>query len=478
MWLPVRISGIREAQMEFSSFLNYIDPGTGSMLFAIIIGVVTTGVFVVRGLLIKFKFVMHGGRAGRRDLNKAAFVIFSDDKRYWNIFKPVCDEFEKRGIGIEYMTASENDPALSEKYGHVKCEFIGEGNMAFAKLNMMRAGICLSTTPGLDVLQWKRSKDVDWYVHMFHAVDDTTMYRMFGLDHYDAVLMGGEIQREPIRQLEKMRNGAEKELVLAGISYMDSMKERLKREGRHEPSETTVLLAPSWGSSSILNKYGAEFIEKLVKTGYKVIIRPHPQTKKTEPELLDSLMRQFPAGDRLDWNFENDNFNVLNEADILISDFSGIIFDFAFVFDKPVIFADTSYDKAPYDAWWFDCDPWIIRILPEIGRKLLYSDFDNMKEIIDEVISSEEYKAARKKAGDEAWAEQGNSAKNIADYLVKKHEDILKEKPVDSEPSGNSKGAKKLNNIKMKKEKQGNNKGEKNVVENKKSQKGGTTGEK
>ena len=30
--------------------------------------------------------------------------------------------------------ASKDDPALSEKYEHVKCEFIGEGNKAFAEL--------------------------------------------------------------------------------------------------------------------------------------------------------------------------------------------------------------------------------------------------------------------------------------------------------------------------------------------------------
>ena len=82
-----------------------------------------------------------------------------------------------------FYTSSEDDPALKKEYKYVKCEFIGEGNKGFAKLNMLNACIVLSTTPGLDVYQWKRSKDVNYYVHIPHAVGDLTLYRCFGLDY-------------------------------------------------------------------------------------------------------------------------------------------------------------------------------------------------------------------------------------------------------------------------------------------------------
>ena len=47
-------------------------------------------------------------------------------------------------------------------------------------------------------------------------------------------------------------------------------------------------------------------------------------------------MNEYPESDRLEWNRDTDNFNVLNRSDILISDFSGVIFDFSLVYDKPV----------------------------------------------------------------------------------------------------------------------------------------------
>ena len=53
------------------------------------------------------------------------------------------------------------------------------------------------------------------------------------------------------------------------------------------------------------------------------------QKKRSEKEMLDSLMSKYPD---LEWNFDNDNFDILNRADLLISDFSGVIFDFALVF--------------------------------------------------------------------------------------------------------------------------------------------------
>ena len=76
--------------------LLYIDPGTGSMLFSLFIGIAATGVFLLRAAFIKIKFLFTGGKKSALDNDCIPYVIFSDSKRYWNVFKPICDEFEKR----------------------------------------------------------------------------------------------------------------------------------------------------------------------------------------------------------------------------------------------------------------------------------------------------------------------------------------------------------------------------------------------
>ena len=406
-------------------FPLYIDPGTGSMLFSLIIGLIAAGSFGLRALYLKFKFVFLGGnKESNIDSKKIPYLIFSDHKRYWNVFKPICDEFEKRGIGIAYWTASPDDPALSEKYEHVKAEFIGEGNKAFARLNMMNAGICLSTTPGLDVYQWKRSKNVEWYVHIPHDASELLGYRMFGLDFYDAVLLTGKFQEHYIRSLEKMRNIKQKELFVAGSTYLDAMHKKLAlyHTSTEKNHTSVVLLAPSWGKDGILTKYGSKIIEALKSTDFEIIVRPHPQTISSEKDVIEPLLKAYPESDKFHWNYDNDNFSVLAKSDIMITDFSGIILDYTFVFGKTLIYADTSYDTAPYDAAWFNETNWRLQILPELGTRLDENDFPNMKKIIEKAMQNKTFEENRKRISDEAWQNKGNAAKLVVDYLIQKSE--------------------------------------------------------
>lgn len=410
----------------------YIDPGTGSMLFTILIGVIGAGIYSLRMLMIKLRFVLSGGKV-EVNQNKIPFVIFSDDKRYWNIFEPICKEMDKRGKDVVYMTSSEDDPALNCSYEHVKAEYIGEDNKAFAKLNFLNATILLSTTPGLDVYQWKRSKGVDYYIHMFHAANDVTLYRMFGIDYYDALMVAADYQIEDIRALEKQRNLPEKEIVKIGIPYMDVMAERFEQAGPVAEHPRTVLLAPSWGQSAILGVYGGRIIEALLKTGYHVIVRPHPQSFKSEKELMDKLMKEFPESDQLEWNRDNDNFEVLRRSDIMITDFSGVIFDFTLIYDKPIIYTNPQFDLSVYDAWWLKKPLWTNSALPRLGQELTEENMDNLKELIDTCILDTSYAEKRKCVKDETWAYTGEGAVRAVDYLLKKYDELTSQEALATE---------------------------------------------
>ena len=401
----------------------YIDPGTGSMLFTILIGIIGASIYSLKMLFIKLRFKLSGGKVKESD-KKLPFVIFSDDKRYWNIFEPICREMDKRGKDVVYMTASEDDAALECTYPHVKSMFIGKDNKAFARLNFLNASVVLSTTPGLDVYQWKRSKQVDYYVHIPHAANDITLYRMFGLDYYDAVLLSGEYQKNQIRKLEGMRGISEKELVTVGIPYMDEMAERLKNAPAAPEHERTILLAPSWGTSAILSVYGGKIIDVLLKTGYHVIIRPHPQSFKSEKDMLDKLMKEYPDSDRLEWNRDTDNFEVLRRSDILISDFSGVIFDFALIYDKPIIYTDPKFDVSLYDHWWMNESLWTAEALPKLGKMLDRDNMEDLKSLIDTCIESPEFAEGRRAVKAETWEHPGEGASLVADYLIKKYDEI------------------------------------------------------
>ncbi len=413
--------------------LLYIDPGTGSMLFTILIGVFGAAVYFFRSLFLKLKFVFSRGKVDKNTKDKISFVIFSDHKRYWNIFEPICDEFERRETPVTYMTSSEDDPALSKEYKYVTTVFIGEGNRAFAKLNMLNARIVLSTTPSLDVFQWKRSKDVEYYVHIPHMANDINLYKMFGLDYYDSILISGDFMEEQIRELEEKRGLPKKEIHMVGIPYMDVMRKKIE-DRRRETAESSdaepdkkkpvVLLAPSWGESSILNRFGERFIDALVATGYEIVVRPHPQSFTSETEMIERLMKKYPDGEAVSWNRDNDNFDILNRADIMISDFSGVMFDFALVYDKPVIYTDAEFDVSPYDAWWSDKGLWTHSVLPKFGVKLDADNIDDIKNVIDNVLSGEDFAKGRDIAREECWQYMGQGAERTVDYLIDKYEQL------------------------------------------------------
>lgn len=403
----------------------YIDPGTGGMLFTILFGLFGVVVFAFRAFIMKLKFRVSGGKAEKVNDNKIPIAIYTDHKRYWNVFEPLLDEFEKRHQKVVYLTGSNDDPIFDKKYEYITGQFIGEGNKGFSKLNLLNASVVVSTTPSLDVFQWKRSKNVDCYIHIPHAPNDINMYRMFGIDHYDAMILSGEYQVKEVRQLEQLRNYPPKDIALCGIPFMDSMKKRLEAAEKLPPHERTVLLAPTWGESGILSRYGERFIDALISTGYKIIVRPHPQSFVSEKDLMDKLMSKYNDTSLVTWNRDNDNFEVLRQSDILISDFSGVMFDFSLVFDKPVIYTKAYLDMRFYDASWVDDELWMFEILPSIGLELNDENIGDIKQLIDKCIDDPSFGKGRDKARSETWVHMGEGAKLAVDYIMKKYDEVI-----------------------------------------------------
>lgn len=412
--------------MIFTTFLPlYIDPGTGSMLFSILIGAAATVFFLFRALILKVKFFFSGKKDGSAQVDSSykPYVIYNEGNQYWNTFKPIVEEFEARKIPLEYLTSSKTDPIFEQKYNYVKAEFIGEGNSAFAKLNMLSAGIVLMTTPGLQVYQLKRSKNVKHYSHILHMPNDATTYRLFGLDFFDSVLLTGDYQATDLRYLEEKRGINKKELVTVGCPYLDVYRQNIAEIPAEENHPFTVLVSPSWGDVGLLKKYGEKLLDPLSKTGWRIIVRPHPQSKKSEAEMLEHLTERYKDNPNVVWDYERQNIFSLKKSDIMISDFSGIIFDYTFLCDKPVMYVNAGIDLRPYDAYDLDGkELWQYSVLRKFGTELKEVQFANIKEVIQSVSDSKELEEARHAAKAEAWMHEGSAGKNTVDFMVSKVE--------------------------------------------------------
>ena len=402
----------------------YIDPGTGSMLFSILIGAAATLFFLSKAAWLKIKLFFAGKKDGSAiDTSFKKYVIYNEGNQYWNLFKPICEEFEKRGIDLTYYTSASDDPCLSQNYSHVKPEFIGEGNKAFAKLNMLSAGFVLMTTPGLNVYQLKKSKNVRHYANILHAASDATMMRLFALDFFDSVLLTGDYQADDIRTLEAQRNLTPKKLVTVGCPYLDENKKLLEAIPEEDNHPFTVLVSPSWGPHSLLSRYGEKLLDNLVNTGWRIIIRPHPQSKKAEPETLQKLTDKYSSYKNVEWDYDKTNIYSMKKSDVMISDFSGIIYDYTFLCDKPVIYVNADLDLIVYDAYDLtDKDRgkkiWQFEILRQFGFELKEENFTDIKRVIESLSQDKEIAEVRAKAKNMAWMNQVNAARATVDYMI------------------------------------------------------------
>ena len=406
----------------------YIDPGTGSMLISSIIAGLSVLFFALKDKIYS-AFRGKGDKGDYLDLEKHYnLVYYSEGKQYWNVFEPLLIECSKRSIEGLYLTSDKEDPGLTSNIKGLTSIYIGTGKEAFYKLNNLKADMVIMTTPGLDVLEIKRSKNVSHYCHLSHATGSFGNYKSYSADYFDSVLIGGKGNYEIIRELEELRNLPKKEIEIIGNTYLDVYRKNLK-EKKYEYSlfkkkKQTILISPTWGSHGLLASYGEKLLSSFDKVkDYNIIIRPHPQSLKSEKKLIDDLMNKYPNNENRIWDFERENLNAMYHADIMISDFSGIIYDFYSLFQKPILTFHSQFEKRGRDANDLKEDPWDITYLDKIGKTLYEKDIDNILNIVKTTIkdnkSNSSYKNQIKEITDMYPNQSGKLGANFIEKVLK-----------------------------------------------------------
>tara|TARA_B110000240_G_scaffold168075_1_gene190269 strand:- start:2267 stop:3472 length:1206 start_codon:yes stop_codon:yes gene_type:complete len=356
----------------FYNILLYIDPGTGSLLISALIGFIVSIIFSIKNFFYKtVSFFLGREYKGTNDFS-GELVFFSEGKNYWNVFKPVVDELIKHKQKFVYLTADKEDDGLKINSDFCTSHYLGNLNQSFVLLNKLRAKMCVTTTPQLDILAWKRSKNVKHYCYLSHAPMDVHANKKFSFDYYDSVLCGNEYHITNLRQLELDRNSKEKVLMKTGCTYFDLMTENTTGQKEH------ILIAPTWGDRSFFSSNGELLIEELLKGGHRVLYRPHPQSWTSEKELLDSIIFKFDKSELFEIDKRVDNVYALSNAKLMITDTtSGIIYDVVFLHKIPIIAVDFKWDDGGYES---------SNIVSSASTKYLLEDFGrtiSIEEIID-----------------------------------------------------------------------------------------------
>ena len=181
-------------------------------------------------------------------------------------------------------------------------------------------------------------------------------------------------------------------------------------------------MAPSWGSKGCFSEYGINFVEDLSQAGFSVIIRIHPHSYNFEPDAVKRWQEKTIKMPNVVWDTETFGTKAMQQADILISDTSGIRFDFAFLYEKPVISMDIPKEsQEDFESVYLD-QPWPDMVSNQIGSVVTHESIDRLTEIVKSTLENFPRQKLQK-LRDSTIANFGNSAPEIVRYLFEKIEE-------------------------------------------------------
>jgi len=369
----------------------YIDPASTSALLYIIIALTATLVFSLTGFFYKVKNMIIGkGFIDRKEFEGTDIIFYSEGKQYWPVFSPIIKALERKQVSCAYVSSDKDDPGLLHRSNYYACKYIGNLTMTSIYLNKLKAKFVGMTTPQLDVMMIRRSKHVQHYAHIIHAPIDVFTYRKFAFDYFDSVFCSGSHQIEGIRKLEAKRGTSEKILLETGLTYYDAMLEDIGKFPKPEKKRSVVLVAPTWKEYSIINRLGIPFFESLLRNNsYDVILRPHPQTYVSFPEVMDAIEKRFMDGSRLMIDRKPLATESMMKADLMISDLSGVFWDFAFLYGKPVLLLKTDFDNIEgFEGSELDYEMWEMRERSRLGKVFDENDVEHIGEIVNDTLQN------------------------------------------------------------------------------------------
>jgi len=200
----------------------------------------------------------------------------------------------------------------------------------------------IMTMPDLGNFLFKRSPTVGKYIYVFHAAVSThQQYRGNAFFNYDAIFCTGNYQVEELRATEAHYGLPPKELVPYGYPLINSIKTKTRNGGSGDKHTKTILIAPSWFAGCIFDTCIKELCQSLAPSPYRLIVRSHPEyekRRKNDYKQLRQLISRYP---NISLDTEPDVTTRLFDTDFLITDRSGIAFEFALGIGRPVLFIDT-----------------------------------------------------------------------------------------------------------------------------------------
>ena len=358
--------------------------------------------------------------------NERDVVFYSENENSMLIFKSLISELtNKHNLNICYVTSSKDESILKKPNNKIKSFFIGDGVVRTKFFLNLKAKILIMTMPDLETFHIKKSKVYPvHYVYLFHSMVSTHLiYRRSAFEHFDSIFCVGNYQLDEIRSTEKLYDLKPKNLIRYGYGHLDNLLEKYSKRIRlpkNNENKLHILLAPSWSDDGLFENISEKVIDILLREGYKVTFRPHPMTQKKSKKKIDRMTEKFSKNESFLLEQNISNFDSFLFSDIMITDWSGAALEFAFAFEKPVLFIDVpkkinnpEYEKIPQV-------PIEVSIREKIGKIILPTDLELIPNEIKMLYGqTKELRDKITKIRNELIFNVGESKKDGAEEIIK-----------------------------------------------------------
>ena len=350
-------------------------------------------------------------------------VFYSEKNGFYKYFRDVIAAIQRRtDIIIHYISSDPEDEIFSLESDSFHTYYIEEKLMVL--MMRMDADIVVMTTPDLQKYYIKRSmvRDDVEYVYIDHGMNSVNlMLRKGALDAFDTVFCSNDSVLQEIRAQEKVYGLKPKTLVKYGYAMIDQMIRTYSDQPPVKNEPPVILIAPSWQEDNIMDICIDGILRNLLPLQLQVIVRPHPQYVRHYPEKLDALRKNYR--DFTNFCLQEDfssNQTVFN-ADILVTDWSGIAYEYAFTTLKPCLFINTPMKVMNPDYRDIGLEPFDLVIRNQIGIALQPKETDQIADAIERLLHEPVFsKESIANLRDKSLYNVGCAASVGADYLIRR----------------------------------------------------------
>ena len=361
------------------------------------------------------------------DLDERSIVFYSESSVIlYPYVEEIIKELEKRDQKICYVTSSKDDPIFKNENKNIRVFYIDDGYKRTKFFLGLKVKVLIMTMPDLGNYHIKRSKVFPvHYVYVFHTITSTHMvFQKSAFDHFDSIFCVGPYQIQELRATEQLYSLKQKNLVECGYGLIDKLirsRSSLQQQNfLSKNNKKNVLIAPSWGKQNLLESTGIELIKILLDAGYHVTVRPHPMTVKKSSKLIKQIKEKFEKNPDFLLDTNTSSFDQLFSSFALITDWSGIGHEYAFVCERPVIYVDVPKKTNTGEYEKLHLVPFEISIRDKIGEIISIQNLEKLPERIEFLYGHiTDFQNKIKKIRDDTVFNIGKSGQVAADEIIK-----------------------------------------------------------